>query len=116
MKKTGGCHCGEVRFEAEMDFEKVMACNCSICSKRGTLLDFIPETQFHLLNGESSLTTYLFNKKVIQHHFCKTCGILPFAKAKMPDGTPTVAINVRCLDDFDINSVKIEFFDGKHMQ
>lgn len=115
MKHTGGCHCGKIRFEAEMEADKAMSCNCSLCAKRGSLLAFIPEEQFTLLSGEDNLTDYQFNKKVIHHYFCKTCGILPFGAGKGPDGTAMRAINVRCLDDVDPKSVTISEFDGKSM-
>jgi hypothetical protein len=113
MKHTGGCHCGKVRYEVEMNLEKAISCNCSICMKRGTLLDFVPESQFKLLSGEGDLADYQFNKKIIHHLFCKSCGIVSFSKAAMPDGKKIVAINIRCLDNVDLSSVKISEYDGK---
>jgi hypothetical protein len=113
MPITGGCHCGKVRFEVEMKLERAISCNCSVCSKRGSLLDFVPESSFKLISGSDNLTDYQFNKKVIHHLFCRTCGILPFGKATAPDGTKMVAVNVRCLDDFDIEGIKIEKINGK---
>lgn len=115
MKHQGGCHCGKVRFEADLNLSEALSCNCSICLKRGSLLEFQEADKFKLLSGEDSLTDYLFNKKVIHHMFCKTCGILPFGRADMPDGKKMVAINVRCVDDIDINKLKINHFDGKHL-
>lgn len=96
-----------------MTVEKALSCNCSICEKRGTLLDFVPEAKFKLLSGESNLSDYQFNKKVIHHLFCKTCGVASFGKAVAPDGSKVVAINVRCLDGVDISSLKIQHYDGK---
>lgn len=113
MKHTGGCHCGKVRYEVDMNVEKAISCNCSICLKRGTLLDFVPETQFKLLSGEESLVDYQFNKKVIHHLFCKSCGIVSFSKAVAPNGVKMVAINVRCLDHVDLSKIKISEYDGK---
>jgi hypothetical protein len=113
MKHTGGCHCGKVRYEVEMNVEKAMSCNCSICLKRGTLLDFVPETNFKLVSSESDLGDYQFNKKVIHHLFCKTCGISSFSKATAPDGRKMVAINVRCIDNVDLSALKIREYDGK---
>ena len=69
MKYTGGCHCGKVRFEVDMDLKEVISCNCSMCAKRGSLLAFVPEENFTLLSGEDALTDYQFNKKVIHHLF-----------------------------------------------
>jgi hypothetical protein len=113
MKHTGGCHCGKVRYEVEMEIGKVLACNCSICTKRGSLLAFTPATSFKLLSGENELTDYLFNKHVIHHLFCKTCGILSFAKAVGPNGVDTRAINVRCLDNVDVEKLDVMNYDGR---
>ncbi len=113
MKHQGGCHCGQVKFEVEMNVEKAISCNCSICMKRGSLLDFVPETNFKLLSGERAMTEYLFNKKHIHHLFCKSCGILSYAKAAGPDGTKMVAINLRCLDGIDLAQLKIQEYDGR---
>src|SRR5688572_7970505 len=98
---SGGCHCGQVRYEVTAAIDRVMSCNCSICSKRGSLLAFVGADQFRLKSGENALTEYLFNKKAIHHLFCKTCGIMSFARGSMPDGKPMVSINVRCLDGVD---------------
>jgi hypothetical protein len=115
MKHTGGCHCGQVRYEVEMNLEKALSCNCSICMKRGSLLDFVQESQFKLLSGEGSLKNYQFNKKVIDHLFCRNCGIVSFSRAHFPDGKTGIAINVRCLDNVDLSVLKIHEYDGKSL-
>ncbi|MES2526684.1 MAG: GFA family protein [Bdellovibrionota bacterium] len=110
---TGSCHCGKVKFSVEMNLKNALSCNCSICLKRGSLLDFVPESQFTLLSGGSELQEYLFNKHVIRHQFCKTCGILPFAKAAGPDGTKMVALNLRCIEGIEIKDLNIQEYDGR---
>lgn len=116
MKKyTGGCYCKAVRYEAEVDVTKVLSCNCSYCSIKGLLLSFIPASQFKLLSGEDHLTEYRFNKKVIAHLFCKTCGVQSFSRGTSSDGTATIALNVRCLDDINIEELVIEHFEGKDL-
>ena len=109
---TGGCHCGAVRYEAAADLSNVIACNCSICSKKGSLLTFVPRERFKLLSGEGEQTSYQFNKRVIHHMFCRTCGIGSYALGAMPDGTKMAALNVRCLDGVDLASIKLQPFDG----
>ncbi|HVV82533.1 MAG TPA: GFA family protein [Kofleriaceae bacterium] len=99
--RTGSCHCGAVRYQATMKLEGLMTCNCSICGRTGSILAFIPADKFELLAGEESLTDYQFNRHVIHHLFCKVCGVRPFARGAKPDGTPMVAVNVRCLDGVD---------------
>jgi hypothetical protein len=90
----------------------VMACNCSMCGRAGTLLAFVPATQFTLLSGEDALTDYQFNKHVIHHLFCRFCGIKSFSRGVGKNG-PTAAINVRCLDGVDVDGLTIQKFDGK---
>lgn len=114
-KQSGGCHCGNVRFEVTVDLTKpVMACNCSICSKKGHLLTFVDESQFHLIKGDDHLSDYLFNKKKIHHLFCRTCGVGSFAKGTKPSGEKMIAINARCIDGVDIATLTIQQIDGKN--
>ena len=110
---SGGCHCGRVRYEVKADLsDPVIACNCSMCGKKGTLLTFVPNADFKLLSGEDALTKYQFNKKAIDHLFCSTCGVTSFARGKKSDGTAMTAINTRCLDGVDIQKLEIKHFDG----
>lgn len=112
---TGSCHCGQVRFQATTDLARTLSCNCSICSRLGYVLSFIPATQFRLLSGEDALTDYQFNKKRIHHLFCSTCGIHPFARSTGPDGKETVAVNLRCLEGVDLEALTPQKFDGKSL-
>jgi hypothetical protein len=110
---SGGCHCKRVRYEISADLDRVIECNCSHCSAKGLLLTFTPATQFKLLQGENELGKYQFNKHVIDHLFCKNCGVQSFARGKGPDGTDTVAINARCLDGVDVATLKRTAYDGR---
>jgi hypothetical protein len=111
----GSCHCGKVQIEVTMDVSKVVSCNCSMCSRRGGLLAFGPIAALKVISGEDAQTDYLFNKKVIHHLFCKTCGIQTFARAAGPDGSPMFAVNVRCLDGVDLDALQVTKYDGKHV-
>jgi hypothetical protein len=109
----GGCHCGAVRYTVTLDLSQpVIACNCSMCVRAGTLLAFVSPDQFNLDQGDEALTDYKFNKHVIHHTFCKTCGIKSFAYGLGPQG-PMVAINTRCLDDVDVTTFNVMQFGGK---
>lgn len=113
---SGGCQCGAVRFEMEADdIKEALSCNCSRCERAGFLLAFLPKAQFTLLSGEDNLTEYRFGDKTIAHLFCKTCGIQAFGFGKGHDGAETAAVNVRCLDDFDLKLLRIKEFDGKSL-
>ena len=113
MHIHGSCHCGKVAYEVETDIEQAFACNCSMCTRRGSLLWFVPRDKFKLLSGEPDLTTYTFNKHIIQHRFCKHCGIQSFAWGKDRQGNAMAAINLRCLEGFDFEKVPVKHVDGR---
>jgi hypothetical protein len=111
----GACHCGKVSYTVKTDLAQVFSCNCSICSKKGHLLNFVPPEQFSLLSGDDGLADYQFNKMNIHHLFCPTCGIQSFARGKKRDGSPMVAINVRCLEGVDPGALKLTPVDGRSL-
>ena len=113
MVYQGSCHCGKVAFEVEGELTGAMACNCSICSRKCSLLWFVPRDRMRLLTPESALSTYTFNKHVIQHRFCPTCGMHPFGEGVDPQGNKMAAINIRCLEDIDLAAVPVQNFDGR---
>ena len=114
--REGGCHCGKVRYQVATELKPLVACNCSICSKHGLILTFVPEAQFKLLSGEGELKEYLFNKHQIHHQFCRSCGVQPFSRGTAPGiEEQMVAINVRCLDGIDVASLSPKPFDGKSL-
>jgi hypothetical protein len=112
VSHKGSCHCGKVRFEVQGEFDAAMECNCSICSRKGYLLWFVPRAAVTLSTPLEALSTYTFNKHVIRHLFCPNCGCAPFGLADNK-GTEMAAINVRCLEDVDVASVKRNFYDGR---
>jgi hypothetical protein len=111
----GSCHCGKIAFEVEGELKGAIACNCSICSRKGSLLWFVARDQLRLLTAEEDIATYTFNKHVIKHHFCRTCGIHPYGEGVDRKGNRMAAINVRCLEDIELESVPVEQFDGRSM-
>ena len=113
--REGGCHCGRVRFRAELDLAQLSHCSCSICAKKGMLHLATDLTSFSLLCGKRALKSYTFGTGVAQHTFCSDCGMHPFY---IPRSQPhRVIVNARCLDDVDGPSLTpTRFFDGRHWE
>ena len=101
MNYRGSCHCGTIAYEVEGDLDQVIQCNCSLCSRRGWLLWFVPRDRLALKTPASAMHTYTFNTHRLQHHFCPTCGCAPFSEGIGPDGQAMAAVNARCLEDID---------------
>jgi hypothetical protein len=113
MRHRGSCHCGAIAFEVEGEIASVMACNCSICQRKGSLLWYVPREQLELLTPESASRVYEFNKHRIRHRFCPTCGIHPYADGTDPKGNAMAAVNVRCIEGIDLDAIPVTHFDGR---
>jgi hypothetical protein len=112
--KTGGCHCGAVRFEALADWSSALSCNCSICEKKGYLHVIVERGDFRLTKGQETLQGYEFGTKTAKHFFCRVCGITSFYVPRShPDG---FSINLRCVDGIDLAAVRVEPFDGRRWE
>jgi hypothetical protein len=114
VRIEGGCHCGAVRFIAELPSPQVRLddCDCSICRMTGYLHLLVPDAAFHLVKGEGELVTYRFGTGTARHMFCGRCGIKSFYK---PRSHPHhVSVNYRCLDEsHGLEAVTVPF-DGKN--
>jgi len=113
MKFQGSCHCRRIAYEVEGDLSGVTSCNCSMCSRKGVLMWFVPRERLRLLTPEKDMATYTFNKHVIKHRFCPVCGIHPFGEAVDPKGNPMAAVNIRCLERVDVDAVPVTLYDGR---
>ena len=112
----GSCHCGAVTFEVDADLSRLGDCNCSICTKKGSVHHRVPENRFRLLSGAEALKAYQFNKKIASHFFCQNCGIHTYSH---PRTAPEMFnVNVRCLDNFDLRGAEFRMgtFDGQNWE
>ena len=113
MDYKGSCHCGKVAFEVSGEIGTVMSCNCSICQRKGALMWFVPREQLRLLTPDDNASTYLFNKHVIRHRFCPTCGMHPYGEGKDAKGNAMAAINIRCIEGIALGPIPVTHFDGR---
>ena len=94
----GACHCGAVRFSAELPqgLASARRCTCSICRMRGAVTVTGSIAGFRLLEGADTLATYRFNTGTAEHHFCTICGIYTHHRRRSnPD---QLGINAACLE------------------
>jgi hypothetical protein len=92
MKVTGGCHCGHITYEAEVDPGTVRVCHCTDCQKlTGTVfraaIPSLPGT-FVLKSGTPKIyiKTAESGKKRV-HAFCPECGTPIYATLPEPNAS-----------------------------
>ena len=113
---AGGCHCGDVRFEVDVDLSKGGArCNCTVCTKRATTGAIVKPEAFRLLTPEDRTSGYAWGGKTGTFYFCKRCGIQVFGRGDLPQlGGAYVSVNLNCIDDVDPATLKVIYWDGRH--
>ena len=79
MKIDGACHCGNIKFGAEVDPAKVVICHCSDCQSLSAsafrTVAFVDASTFKLLGAEPKIyikTAESGNKRL--QAFCSECG------------------------------------------
>ncbi len=78
MKIDGSCHCGFIKYEAEVNPEEVYVCHCTDCqSISGSPFRWavsVPEEHFKLLSGEPKTYVKKADSGVTSHQlFCPEC-------------------------------------------
>ncbi len=113
---TGSCHCGAVRFEADIDLtQPSYRCNCSICRRTRFWPAAIKPEAFRLLAGQGEMTQYLFNTRKNEHWFCRHCGVRAFGIGNETPIGPMVGVNLGCLEgvsEEELAAVPVVRVDG----
>ncbi len=121
---SGSCHCGAVRFQADIDFsEGVTKCNCSICTKARAWFVVVTPNRARLIAGAEAQADYQWvppgwPHSFLHYRFCKTCGIRTFGRGgdESQEGA-FCFVNVAALDDVDpdeLAAAPIRYVDGRN--
>ena len=114
MKVDGGCHCGRITFEAEVDPAKVLICHCVDCQtlSGGAFRTVVraPTNAFKILSGEPKRYVKLADSgnRLVQA-FCGDCGS-PIYGSHDDNNPPFYGIRVGTLRQRDALPPKLQIW------
>jgi hypothetical protein len=113
----GRCHCGGIRFHfSSPPITRGLRCNCGICLRKGAVMStvYFAAADF-VLEAAATLEVYRYGDLMVNHYFCRTCGIYPFHDTTLEPGH--YRVNLGCLDDLDVDllALPVELVDGKSL-
>jgi hypothetical protein len=119
---TGSCHCGAIRFEADIDLEDGSnRCNCSYCAKVRAWFAFAKgATRFRLLDG-AGVSEYRWTppdqpEPHLTFTFCRHCGVRTYAHGQLDSlGGAFHAVHVPSLDlsPEQLAAIPISYVNGR---
>ena len=115
VKSRGGCHCGAIQYEAEIDPEQVLICHCTDCqSLSGSAyrtVAFVPEDKFQLLKGQPKVYVKIAESgNEREQSFCDTCGSPIYSAPHSEPGDRVLGIRVGTLEIRDQLKPKKQYY------
>lgn len=105
MRISGGCHCGQIRFRADIAPDRTRICHCSDCQRLSgspfRVVVPVDEADFELLSG--TLKAYLktgASGAKRQQVFCPDCGT-PIYATSNDEGPRKLGLRVGAIDQAD---------------
>lgn len=117
---TGSCHCGKVRYEAELDLSQGTGrCNCSYCAKVRNWSVITKPENLRVLVGAQDLSHYQFTtESPNRHEFCKHCGVRMFSRGHIEEiGGAYVSVTIASIDnlsDQERAALPVRYMDGRN--
>lgn len=112
MALEGSCHCGAVRIEVPGAPEWLGNCNCSFCTKIGSLMAYYPDDGSVRITGET--VPYIWGDRMISLHHCPTCGCFTHWDST-GESHGKVGVNARLLDGFALREGRA-LFDRRRIE
>jgi hypothetical protein len=109
MANRGSCHCGAVTVEVARAPTEVTSCNCSICSRLGTLWAYYAPADVTLAG---TTATYAWGDRTIDFHHCATCGCTTHWSPRANRDAGRMGVNARLLGNAVLDAVRVRRLDG----
>ena len=119
---TGTCHCGAIRFEADLDLDEGSnRCNCSYCAKVRAWFAFAKGPQSFRVLDATGVSEYRWTppgrpEPHLTFTFCKRCGVRTYAQGDLEAlGGKFHAISVPALElsPAELAAIPVRYINGR---
>ncbi len=123
QKISGGCACGAIRYQADVDPVGAVNCHCRDCQRAGgsayAAVLMVPQASLNLRGEPHYYKTVGDSGKTVQRGFCSACGSQVMMKIERR--TDVVGLHAASLDDPSVFRPAIDMFTASaqlwdHMQ
>jgi hypothetical protein len=97
MTVHGSCHCGSVRLLLAREPDEVVACDCSLCARRGMLWAHYPDNE---MQTDGFTEAYVWGDGRAAFHHCPKCGCTTHWHATAGAAGRRGGVNARLIEDF----------------
>ena len=101
MSSTGGCYCGQIRYEIDAEPQAQIQCHCRECQYitggHPNAIAIFPQDKFRWTKGEPSSFSRSDLDKPVTRFFCPNCGT--GLGTKTPARADSMIVKVGTLDD-----------------
>lgn len=119
---TGSCHCGAIRYKADIDLAAGSnRCNCSYCRKVRAWFAFARGTNSFRVIEDAGISHYRWTppgraEPALTYAFCRTCGVRMFARGELESlGGVFHAVSVPTLDltPEQLAAIPVRYVNGR---
>lgn len=116
MKVDGACFCGQITYEAEIDTDRLLICNCTDCQTLSgsafRTVAFTTEGGFTLLSGEPKIYVKIADSgNGRQQAFCGDCGSPLYATSDPAGPYPYYGVRIGTIAQRDRLVPKVHIFN-----
>ena len=116
---TGGCHCGKIAFEADLDLaDGTYRCNCTYCRIMRTWIVRAGGGGFRDITGGADIATYKVKPDgAATFHFCPHCGVRIGTAIDHPQFGRFFNVSVGTLESATVDELlaaPVGWIDGLH--
>ena len=102
MRYRGICRCGKVAFEIEGEFTADQPVSRPAGPGTPATLRSVPRGRLRLPASEECIGVYTYDRQVVGHRFCRTCGIHLYGEDLGAVHSPMAYVNPDCVETVDL--------------